>query len=172
MAKKLTELPGIGEKTEKDLRKSLRGSRPTSQIGSELSVNEVTRQGRGGEGGLLDVKLDKNQKQAVADEVGRSVGGVTGSSRPRSGSGSKIPDGFKRQGDFLFESGQRKEAGQEFNDLPQDRQEADRGERARVTTDLEEWEDNKSGLDFPGIDTPSRKPREKDKDLGFSIHDL
>jgi hypothetical protein len=37
---------------------------------------------------------------------------------------------------------------------------------------LEEWEDNKSGLDFPGVDTPNRKPREKDKDLGFSIHDL
>src|SRR6056297_755844 len=108
MAKNLTDLPGIGEKTERDLRNTLSGSRPTSQIGTELSVNEVTRQGRGGEGGLLDVKLDKNQKQAVADEIGRSVGGVTGTSSGRSGTGSKIPDGFNRQGDFLFEAGQRK----------------------------------------------------------------
>jgi hypothetical protein len=172
MAKNLTDLPGIGEKTERDLRKSFRGDRATSRIGKELSVNEVSSVTSRGEGGLLDVKLDKNQKESLASEIGRSVGGVVGSSRERSGSGSKIPDGFKRQGEFLFESGQRKEAFQEFNDLSQDRQEADRAERARVTTDLEEWEDNKSGLDFPGVDTPNRKPREKDKDLGFSIHDL
>lgn len=172
MAKKLTDLPGIGEKTELDIRKSLRGSRPTSRVGKEVSVNEVAKSARAGKGGLVDVKLNKNQKEALADELGRSVGGVTGSSSGLGGSGSKIPDGFDVQGPFLYESGARKEAFEEFNELPEDRQQADRSERARVTTDFDEWEDNISGLDFPGIDTPKRKPREKDKDIGFTVDEL
>jgi len=37
--------------------------------------------------------------------------------------------------------------------------------RAPITTDLERWKNNKSGLDFPGVDTPTQNPDLLPKDL-------
>lgn len=168
--KKLTDLPGIGEKTEKDLRTSFAKERSTSRVGDELLVSEVRP--HNDEGGILDVKLDRNQKESVADEIGRPVGGVLGSSRTSTGRTSKIPDGHKRKGEFVYEAGARQKAHEKFSDLPKDRRQQDRNHRARVTTDYDRWKDNTSGLDFPGVDTPRRKPTAMGKDIGFTVDDL
>ena len=170
MAKRVVDLSGFGEKTVKELRKGT--NRSSMNLGKDLTVNEIMPVGSVAKGSFLDVKLNKQQKKELAKETGRKIGDTLPPRQSRGTGSSKVPDGFKRTGDFLYEKGQRQEAGKMFNDLSEARQEDDRGERARVTTDLEEWEDNKSGLDFPGIDTPTRKPREKDKDLGFTIEDL
>ena len=163
MAKRVADLPGFGSKTVKDLRRSV--NRSDLSLGTELTVDEIMPIGSVAEGSMLDVKLNKRQKKELAKETGRKIGDQLPPNRNRGIGSSKIPDGFKRTGDFLYEKGQRQEAGRMFNDLPESRQEDDRNERARVTTDLEEWEDNKSGLDFPGIDTPTRKPGRKTKTL-------
>lgn len=129
MAKKLTDVPGFGPKTERELRKAI-GSRPTSRLGTELDVNEVARHR---EMPVLKAKLNKTQKENLAKEIGRAVGGVPNPSPvPGVGGGSKIPDGHSRKGDFLVEEGSREEAVEAFKQLPKSRRVADKKERARV----------------------------------------
>lgn len=164
----ITAIQGIGKKTAEELRQRVR-SRGTRKKG-EIKVKELKRARPGGQ---IDALLGDAQKQKAANQLEtKVVNKLPEGSRSSGASKSKLPDGFASQGDFLFEKGQRKEAFQEFNDLGASRKEEDKDNRARVTTDLEEWEDNISGLDFPGVDTPRRKPREKPKDIGFTVSDL
>jgi hypothetical protein len=173
MAKRLTDVPGIGPATERKLRRTIgRESRSTANLGDELTIREAERKLGTGKGSPLDSLLARDQKEALAEELGRAVGGVGSGVSSSSSRENPIPDERTRVGDFLVEQGTRQEAFDEFQELPADRRRADKEQRARITTDLEEWEQNISGLDFPGIDTPGRRVREQEKDIGFSLDDL
>lgn len=166
----ILELPGIGEKTEFELKKSL----PRDRRGGDVTEADLRSLGTQRDG-IADVKLNKRQKESVVENTGINRIGDTRSTVETSGnnnSGGGRPSGTDLVGDFIVGDGRRREATEEFNELPENRREADKEERARVTTDFDQWNSNKSGLDFPGVDTPKRKPREEEGDLGFTINDL
>jgi len=48
---------------------------------------------------------------------------------------------------------------------------SDKGKRAPVTTDADEWKANKGTLDFPGVDTPTEDPEAMQQDKPFLAPD-
>jgi hypothetical protein len=48
---------------------------------------------------------------------------------------------------------------------------SDKGKRAPVTTDFDEWDANKGRLDYPGVDTPSDEPQFMQQDRRFNSPD-
>lgn len=165
MARRLTDVPGIGKKTERELRRSFSGDRPTGNIGKELNVSEVTS--RSGSG-LLDAKLAKDQKQALAQETGRAIGGEVA---PRERSQSTQSTNTTNVGDFRVGKDERERAWNAHQERSALSQEQDEERRARITTDVDQWMSDKDSFDFPGIDTPSRKPRAQEKDEPFVDED-
>jgi len=72
-----------------------------------------------------------------------------------------------RQGDFMVSAGDIDKARARNDAMSRSEQavrEDDR-QRAPVTTDYDRWKANMSGLDFPGVDTPTQDPYLQEKDV-------
>lgn len=68
-------------------------------------------------------------------------------------------------GDFTVADSAFEYAQEENQERSEAAREADKAKRATITTDASRWANNKSGLDFPGVDTPSNDPDVLPKDL-------
>lgn len=84
------------------------------------------------------------------------------------------------QGEFRVDSFDLREAKEQQLGLtevgskparPEEAVSSDKGKRAPITTDLDQWKSNKDEFDFPGIDTPSRDPDVMEKDRPFISED-
>jgi len=101
-------------------------------------------------------------------------GGGNPNRNPRTTTGSVSAAGINvPTGDFKTEIGDKDKADARFSSSlnrgigrSQEAARADKAKRAPVTTDFERWKNNKSGLDYPGIDTPSSEPKVLPKDFG------
>jgi len=153
----LTSVPGIGEKTERQVRRLI--SRPTSRVG-EVTINEAAR--RKNVAAVQSV-LQANQQRALAEVS--SFQPDRSSRQPSQSAGSAGESEFLTRGDFRLPRDDFMGARETFQALPDDQQEDDRGSREPVTTNRDLWEDNIGILDYPGVDTPSqRRPRAQDDD--------
>jgi hypothetical protein len=175
MAEKLTDVPYIGEKSERELRRAIKSDRPTGNFGSEVSVTEATkRQYRQ----VVQAKLNKRQRQELGKVSGAGELALltreekTDISRQQQ-SGTTEKSERKGVGDFMVNRSQQKEAFEQHQERSPRAKDVDEQRRATVTTDFETWSDNPDRFDYPGIDTPKRKPREQDQDKPFvSPNDL
>jgi len=68
-------------------------------------------------------------------------------------------------GDFTVADAALDFASEQNSERSEAAREADRAKRAPVTTDANAWASDKSGLDFPGVDTPTDEPSVLPKDL-------
>jgi len=75
-------------------------------------------------------------------------------------------DKMGKSGDFSYVTAAY-EAAEEYNrnERTDTQRAADAAKRAPVTTDYQRWKSNPSGLDFPGVDTPTESPEVLPKDL-------
>jgi len=147
---RFTDIDGIGPATA-DKIKSIRGVRAPTDV-TEMSADELA---------------DKaGISRSRAEKAIRGAGGNPNVSK-RSNTGSVSAAGIKqRTGDFWVEFAAQDKA-RARNDPRSRSEEAvrqDEQKRAPITTDLEEWKNNKSGLDFPGVDTPTQNPKALPKD--------
>jgi hypothetical protein len=161
----ITNVFGIGETTAENFRRKIRKSRPTSKIGDVPTVSEVSRNK-----GVAKFVFNIKQKEALK-EAGARVR-FTPEEKQRLNkkqSQSRVGDVSKNSnvGDFRILNADRKEAYEFHQDRPALNQEQDEERRARITTDVDKWKSDPNSFDFPGIDTPSRKPRRQEKDKGF-----
>lgn len=166
MEQSLTQVPYIGEATEKQLRRRLRGSRPTSRIGKEVTVGEASRNKQ-----ITRYVLDARQQRALAEE---SSFMPERSARQQQTSTTPDPSGRDTitRGDFRVGRDQFKEAREFHDERSAYSQEQDEERRARITTDLEQWKSDPDSFDYPGVDTPNqRKPRRQEKDRGVVDED-
>jgi len=86
----------------------------------------------------------------------------------RSNTGSVSAAGIKqRTGDFWvkFSAQDKARARNDPRSRSEEAVRQDERRRAPITTDFERWKNNKSGLDFPGVDTPTQNPDLLPKDL-------
>ena len=132
----------------------------------------------------IDAPSDAADKTAdeLAAEAGISTsraakvirgGGGDPNRSPRSTTGSVSAAGINvPTGDFKTEIGDKDKADARFSSSlnrgigrSQEAARADKAKRAPVTTDFDRWKNNKSGLDYPGIDTPSSEPKVLPKDF-------
>ncbi len=161
MARNLTDVPYIGEQTEQELRRRLRGSRATSMIGNEVSINEAERYQE-----VARFVLNARQQRELAEVA-------TGfhperSARQQQERTSTGPGETIRRGDFRIGRDEFQEAQEVHDERTAVSQEHDEERRARVTTDFDRWAADPNSWDFPGVDTPSqRRPRRQEKDRGF-----
>lgn len=66
---------------------------------------------------------------------------------------------FERRGDYLIPSDILEEAEREFSKRSPRSRSMDRALRGSITTDYDKWKRlNGRGVDFPGVDTPTRHP--------------
>lgn len=109
----------------------------------------------------------KNEFQSTAENIDRPTA-----------SPGELADGFvnfvtdefgfgKDVGEFEVDRRDMKRAEKVQSDRSIEARRVDNSRRAPVTTDFDRWEDNPSGLDFPGVDTPLETPQKKDTDLMF-----
>lgn len=168
MPTKLTDIPYIGEKTEKDLRRTIRDRR-SGKTGEVTASEAASAWGSG----VLKVKLDKRQRMELGkehsnsklryltDEEKRELGG--NQQRGRTEPGDTI-----QRGDFRLDRAKFKKAREMHSERSARAKDVDEQRRARVTTDFEKWSDAKGRFDYPGVDTPQRrKPRRQSKDRPY-----
>jgi len=151
-AVRLQDLPGVGEKTIRDLRSN--GFRNIQDV-KNATVQDLMRVPGIGE--------------KTATDMIRSAGGDP-RGNARSSTGSVSAAGIMMPvGDFKVEAGDQDRA--EARDTRHERSDharrMDQHNRAPVTTDVDEWRNNKDRLDFPGVDTPTDQPDLKRKDRPF-----
>lgn len=147
---RFTDIDGIGPATA-DKIKSIRGVRAPTDV-TEMSADELA---------------DKaGISRSRAEKAIRGAGGNPNVSK-QSNTGSVSAAGIKnRTGDFWVEFAAQDKA-RARNDPRSRSEEAvrqDEQKRAPITTDLEQWKNNKSGFDFPGVDTPTQNPKALPKD--------
>lgn len=150
---RLQDIPGVGDQTIRDLRAN--GFRNPNDI-RNATVAELQRVPGIGEQRAESIIRDAggNPRQNA-----RSTGSV-------SAAGVRVP-----VGDFRVELGDQDRAaarneGRGINRTAE-AVAADKGHRAPITTDFDEWQANKSRLDFPGVDTPTDDPEVMEKDRLF-----
>lgn len=78
--------------------------------------------------------------------------------------------GYTRRGDYLVKREHLREAREAFEKRSEGSQARDLLSRAPIEPDLEEWKDNQRGFDFPGVDTPTDRPRRAVLDETWEIH--
>jgi len=160
----ITSVPGIGPKTEKELRRAVRGSR--SPKTGDVTVDEVVRKSGTG---ILKVHLGSKQREKLSEAANTSkVLTQSDQQRMRSERSSEVnrdPSQVKPVGDFGIVRSDRQKAFEFHQDRSEVAQRVDGNRRAKVTDDFEQWSSDPSQFDFPGIDTPSRKPRLQERDL-------
>jgi len=144
---RLRDFDGVGDKTLRDLRSS--GFRGLDDI-QNATVDDLSRVD-----GIGEKRAQQIKQQAPQDtSQKRSSGSV-------SAAGIRVPTG-----EFKTEIGDKDKAEARFSSSlnrgigrSQEAARADKAKRAPVTTDFDKWKNNKSGLDFPGVDTPSDDPK-------------
>jgi len=170
----VTNVPYIGEKTAKTLRRKVRSFTNRGPIGDRVpTVDEATSIPEG----VLQQELGMRQRQ----ELGKYASGPFADenafltrdemrkvSREQRDDGSTEPNETIRRGDFEVDRGLYKEGIDMHEERSAEAQRVDENRRARVTTDFSKWANNKDAFDFPGVDTPDqRRPRREEKDRGF-----
>jgi len=155
---RLRDIPGVGDTTISNLRRI--GVRDVQDVANR-TVDELTRaQGVG-------VATAERIKEAVPEDNTRDT------TRSVSAAGIRAPFG-----EFKVEAGDHDSAEATFDTSlnmgnlsdrhrTQEAAAADKGRRAPITTDIEEWRANKGALDFPGVDTPTDDPEVMEKDRRF-----
>ncbi len=163
MARNLTDIPYIGEQTENDLRRRLRGSRATSMIGNEVSVNEAERYQE-----VTRSILNARQQRELAEVATGFLPERSARQQQESTMPSPEERDTIRRGDFRVGRDVFQNAQETHDERTARSQELDEERRARVTTDFDRWAADPNSWDFPGVDTPSqRRPRRQEKDRGF-----
>lgn len=168
----LTNVPFIGEKSERDLRRIIR-DKYSGKTG-ELTVGEATRAGKS----VLQAKLDKRQREKLGEYTNNGPlkfltrDEKTQRSRKkrkqqRDQDRGKDKGGRTGIGDFVVERSDRRQAYEEHQERSEAAREVDNRRRATVTTDFETWQSAPDQYDFPGIDTPKRKTRISERDVPF-----
>jgi len=162
----LRAVPYVGDQTAKDFKRAIKGSRPTGNIGKPVTAEEAVRRKYRA---VLQAKLDARQRENLAKAVGRDENTfltqqerTERNTRESTGPGENI-----RRGDFRVDRDIYAEATEMHRERPESAQEQDAQKRARVTTDFALWADDKNSYDFPGVDTPTRRPRREEKDRDF-----
>jgi len=170
----VTEVPYIGEKTARELRRKGRGSTFNRTTTGPVTIREAASMGDG----LLQVVLDTRQRRKLAEASGRAeTAFLTTDERAKLASqqrdsGSTDPGDNIRRGDFRVDRDLFKEAREQHNSRSELSQERDENNRARITTDYAKWTNDPDSFDFPGVDTPNkRKPRGQKKDKPFIEED-
>jgi len=148
---RLTDVDGIGPATAEKIT-SIRGVNNLSDI-QDMSADELS---------------DKaGISYSRAEKAINGAGGNPNISKVSNNTGSVSAAGIQtRQGEFMVEIGDLDKA-RARNGRPtrtNDAVKADERQRAPITTDLEKWKDNKAKFDFPGVDTPTQKPKVLPKD--------
>lgn len=154
---RVRDLSGVGDKTAKSLRR--KGFRNVQDIKS-ATPSELQRVPGVGE--------------STANQMIRDAGGNPRDNRSSS-TGSVSAAGIKSPvGDFKVGLGDQDKADARFSSSlnrgigrSQEAAQADKGKRAPITTDIDEWKANKGELDFPGVDTPSEQPSVMEQDRRF-----
>jgi len=156
---RLADFEGVGRETLSNLRG--KGFRGLGDI-QDATTDELSQVEGIGE------KRARSLKQQAPKDTSRSRN--TGSV---SAAGIRVPKGdFKVGiGDFdnaeaRFDSSANRGIGRS-----QEAAAADKGKRAPVTTDFDEWKANKGTLDFPGVDTPTSEPDFMREDATFVERD-
>jgi hypothetical protein len=156
---RLQDFEGVGSQTIRNLR--AKGFRGLEDI-QGATQDELARVEGVGQQRAASIK-----QQAPRDTA------QTGPTGSVSAAGIKTPHGeFKTEvSDFdtaeaRFESSMDRGIGRS-----QEAAAADKGKRAPITTDVEEWKNNKGTLDFPGVDTPSSEPEFERQDARFVERD-
>jgi hypothetical protein len=166
MTDDITDISGIGPKTEKKLRKRLRKNRPTSRAGEKVSVTDINRNQV-----IAKSILAADQQRALKDAGSRIKLDRDARKKEAAASREKARQESDtiRRGDFRVGKDEIREAQDRFEDLPDDRREKDKNSRDPVVTDLDVWQNNISRFDFPGVDTPSnRRVRTDDTDIALN----
>lgn len=144
-----TAIEGVGEKTARAIKNSTRANVPSDV--ADYSSSTLAQ----------EAGISENRASKVIREGG---GNPNVDERGRSGSvsaaGMAIP-----HGDFLPDATEHSKADIV---IQPERSEAakrvDNRRRAPITTDLETWKQNPGKYDYPGIDTPTNRPKAKPKD--------
>jgi len=169
MAKKITDISYIGEKTARKLQKKLpSGARKTSRVGEEPTTSEVAKASS-----IAQFVLSSRQQQKLSEESGARFSPSKEARRKQAKKDRSNEDRSKsdtiRRGDYRVERDTYRGANETFEELPDDQQSEDKSSRDPVTTNLSVWEKNIDTLDYPGIDTPqSRKVRQNTVDNLFT----
>lgn len=157
MSEKITDITGIGAKTEQKLRKRLRKNRPTSRIGETVSITDVERNQA-----IAKSILAADQQRAIKEAGGRIK--LDRDARKQEAAASQEKRRQERQesdtirrGDFRVSKDGIREAQDRFEELPSEERSDDKNSREPVTTDLDLWTENINTLDYPGVDTPSSR---------------
>lgn len=147
-----TDIDGIGPKTAQKIRNAEYGINGPADV-SDMSADELADK--------AGISRSRAQKAIKG-------GGGNPSVSKRGNSGTVSAAGIsQRVGDFTVDFADMDKARAQ-NDAQSRSEEAvkqDNRKRAPVTTDYERWASNKSGLDYPGVDTPSQQPDLLPKDL-------
>jgi hypothetical protein len=150
-AYRFQDIDGIGPATENKIT-SVRGIDRPEDV-KDMSADELSDKA-----GISYSRAEKAIKGA---------GGNPNISKVSNNTGSVSAAGIQtRQGEFMVEIGDLDKA-RARNGRPtrtSDAVRADERQRAPITTDLEKWKNNKSEFDFPGVDTPTQKPKVLPKD--------
>jgi hypothetical protein len=167
MEQKLTDIKGIGPKTEQKIRDALTArQRGLEKVGDEVTVREATKNEA-----ITKSKLAANQQVALSNEAfsfsatRRARNAVSTSNKNRKQTDSDTI----RRGDFRVGKDAIETARDRFEEVPEDERSEDKNSRDPVVTDLDVWSDNISRFDFPGVDTPSnRRVRTEDTDIALN----
>jgi len=169
MAKEITDIPYIGEKTAQELKKKIpSSSRATTRAGDEPTTTEVAKNTA-----IAQFVLSSRQQQKLVED---SDARFTPSKEARRKQAKKARSNENRsksdtirRGDYRVDRDTYRDANETFEELPDDEQSEDKASRDPVTTNLSVWEKNIDTLDYPGIDTPqSRKVRQNTVDNLFT----
>jgi len=159
-AVRVEDIDGVGRKKQQKLRR--KGFRNVTDI-KEANPGDLTEISGIGE--------------STATKMIRSAGGdpLENKRKDRTSSGSVSAAGIRMPvGDFKvgvtgqgnvearFDSSLNRGVGRS-----QEAAQADKGKRAPITTDADEWKANKGRLDYPGVDTPSDSPEVMEQDRRF-----
>jgi len=78
--------------------------------------------------------------------------------------------GYVRRGDYFVKREHLREAREAFEERSEGSRARDLLSRAPIEPDLEEWKENQRGFDFPGVDTPTARPRRAVLDETWETH--
>jgi len=149
---KFTDIDGIGPATAKKIKNAEYDIQAPRDV-ADMSADELA---------------DKAGISRSRAEKAISGGGGNPSVSKRNNSGSTSAAGIRTAvGDFMvgFSDQDKARARNDAQTRSEEAVRQDERRRAPITTDLERWKNNKSGLDFPGVDTPTQQPDLLPKDL-------
>jgi hypothetical protein len=156
---RIRDIPGVGDTTQRNLRRI--GVRDVGDV-ADMTASELTRAEGVGMATAERIKdavpEDNSNSSTISNTSAAGLPAFTGEFRP------EITDFDKADATFGT-SLNRGELSSRHR--TQEAAAADKGKRAPITTDLEEWKENKDEFDFAGVDTPTEDPEIMEKDIPF-----